>query len=171
MGNIFFVMQAMEELVRKNALYYDVMCFSWTFADSSSSRTCRRKELLANYISEDVVQSVKGKILGHLSPELQRVLIVMAYIPHNALEVSVLRRLLQETGMEFTEDELIRVLDVGVREGMLLRSSENTTFVFAHDRIRQASKECIEGDDRDALLLRLAHVLLTLHHTTPAEED
>lgn len=29
MGNIFFVMQALEELVRKNILFYDIMCFEW----------------------------------------------------------------------------------------------------------------------------------------------
>ena len=29
MGNIFFVMQALEELVRKNVVFYDMMCFEW----------------------------------------------------------------------------------------------------------------------------------------------
>eukprot|EP00804_Cyclotella_cryptica_P014908 CCRYP_000540-RA/>CCRYP_000540-RA protein AED:0.03 eAED:0.03 QI:1149/1/1/1/1/1/2/1050/711 len=171
MGNIFFVMQAMEELVRKNALYYDVMCFSWTFTDPTRcgrngvEGDSRRKELLANYISEDVVQSVKGKIV-QLSAELRRVLVVMAYIPHNALDVSTLRLLLQQTGMEMTTDELVKVLNVGVQEGMMLLSSESGTHIFAHDRIRQASKECIEGEARDELLSQLANSLLKLYHET-----
>jgi hypothetical protein len=28
LGNIFFVQQALEELVRQNVVYYDVMCFA-----------------------------------------------------------------------------------------------------------------------------------------------
>ena len=154
MGNIFYVRQAVEELVRKNALYYDNICFEWMFADSSS-------DLLEEYISDDVVDSVIGKI-AILDEMLRQILIVMGYIP-NTLEIRVLRQLLQSTGREVTDDELIRLLNLGVDEGMLLLSSESGLYIFAHDKIRQASTESIGDEERDEMLLQLADVLLDMY--------
>jgi hypothetical protein len=154
----------MEELVRKNALYYDMMCFEWLFTDS------RDVELLGEYISDDVVSSVRGKI-AMLGDEMQRVLIVMGYIPNNALEIDVLRKLLESTGMEISSDALVKVLNSGVAEGMLLLSSESGHYIFAHDKIRQASKECIEGEARDEMLFQLANVLLTMHKDDESDSE
>ena len=154
MGNIFYVRQAVEELVRKNALYYDNICFEWMFAESSS-------DLLEEYISDDVVDSVKGKI-GMLDEMLRQVLIVMGYIP-NALDVNVLNQLLQSIGKEVAYDELILLLNLGVDEGMLLLSSESGLYIFAHDKIRQASRESIGNEERDEMLLELAEFLLDMY--------
>ena len=158
MGNIFYVRQAVEELVRKNALYYDTICFEWMFAESCSS------DMLEEYISDDVVESVKGKI-GMLEDMLRHVLIVMGYVP-NTLELKVLRRLLRSTGREIADEELVQLLNSGVGEGLLLLSSENGLYVIAHDKIRQASIECIEDKERDEMLLQLANALIVLY-----EED
>eukprot|EP00985_Skeletonema_marinoi_P023001 scaffold14958_cov208-Skeletonema_marinoi.AAC.1 len=49
MGNIFFTKQALEELVRKNILFYDMMCFEWRWVVT--------KIELANNMSADVVES------------------------------------------------------------------------------------------------------------------
>ena len=156
MGNIFYVKQAMEELVRKNALYYDLMCFEWLFTDSKNT------ELLGEFISDDVVSSVRGKI-DILDKKLRRVLVVMSYIPNNTISLEALRQLVASTDLEMNTDELVKLLNIGVEEGMLLLSSESGCHIFAHDRIRQASKEYIEQKERDQMLLQLANVLLTMY--------
>jgi predicted ATPase len=164
MGNIFYVKQALEELVRKNALYYDMMCFEWQFTNSQDA------DLLGEYISNDVVSSVRGKI-GVLDVKLQLALNVMSHIPNNTIEVDMLLELLLSTGTEMSVDELVKLLKVGVEEGMLLLSSESGHHIFAHDRIRQASRECIEGEPRDEMLLQLANVLLAMYNEEQSDTE
>ena len=78
-------MQALEELVRKNIVFYDMMCFEW--------RWVVKKVDLANYMSDDVIESVTGK-LEHLQEDVQFLLLVMSYVPHNNLDVALLRALM-----------------------------------------------------------------------------
>jgi predicted ATPase len=130
MGNIFCVMQAMEELVRKNALYYDIMCFEWRWAVS--------KVELSTTISDDVVETVKGKIKV-LSEEMQHMLIVMAYVP-NTLEVPVLTKLTKRNLVSLDESRVAELLKEASEEAMLMHSAESGNYMFAHDRIREASR-------------------------------
>ena len=44
MGNIFFTRQALEQLVRKNVLYYDTISFSWAW----NLQTDQLQELLSD---------------------------------------------------------------------------------------------------------------------------
>lgn len=80
--------------MRRNALYYDVMCFEWRWAVS--------KLELANYMSDDVIETVKGKIKEHQN-EIQNMLTVIAYIP-NTLKVSNLNVLIEKEG--FLKEEV-----------------------------------------------------------------
>jgi hypothetical protein len=152
MGNIFCVMQALEELVRKNALYYDVMCFEWRWSVD--------KVELANQVSADVVETIKEKIKG-LSVDIQRLLAVMAYIPCS-VGVPVLKELLMNDDNALNEDEITSLLKEASEEGMLMWSTESGHYMFAHDRIREASRGYVVGEDRDELLLHLADVLQRL---------
>jgi len=149
MGNIFFTMQALEELVRKNVLFYDVMCFEWRFVVS--------KVELADHMSDDVVTMVKSKIMD-LPDDVQHLLIVMSYIP-NALEVSVLKALLSCGDVSYEEDTIKALLKTASEEGMLLYSSDSKCYIFAHDRIRQASLEIATEKDQDGLVLHISQVL------------
>lgn len=152
MGNIFFTIQALEELVRKNVLFYDVMCFEWCFVAS--------KVELADSMSDDVVTMVKSKIRD-LSVDIQQLLIVMSYIP-NSLDVAILKRLMDRGDMTLTYDlKTIKDLLKGASyEGMLLFSTDSKCHIFAHDRIRQASHEiAAERDDRDEMVLHIAQIL------------
>jgi predicted ATPase len=153
MGNIFCVMQAVEELVRKNALYYDVMCFEWRWTVD--------KVELANQVSADVVETIKEKIKG-LSVDIQRLLAVMAFIPCS-VGVSVLKELLMnDEDNSVDEKEIASLLKEASEEGMLIRSTESGHYMFAHDRIREASRGYVVEKDRNELLLHMADVLQRL---------
>ena len=153
MGNIFCVMQAIEELVRKNALYYDIMCFEWRWTVD--------KVELANQVSADVVDTIKEKIKS-LSVNIQSLLAVMAYIPCS-VGVPVLKELLMnDEDKDLNENEITSLLKEASEEGMLMLSSESGHYVFAHDRIREASRGYVVEEDHDELLLRMADVLQRL---------
>ncbi|KAL7493713.1 hypothetical protein ACHAWT_006191 [Skeletonema menzelii] len=149
MGNIFFTKQALEELVRKNILFYDMMCFEWRWVVT--------KVELANNMSADVVESVLGKIRD-LPEEIQELLSLMAYIP-NALDVPTLKALMCHNGATYEESQVKDLLQQSSDEGMLLLVSPN--WIFAHDRIRQASlKFASEKSDSEETLLHISSVLL-----------
>lgn len=153
MGNIFCVMQALEELVRKNALYYDMMYFEWRWTVD--------KIELDNLVSEDVVETIKDKIKG-LSVDIQKLLAVMAYIPC-AVGVPVLKELLGNyKGNTLDEDKIAFLLKEASQNGMLMWSTESGNYIFSHDRIREASRGCVVEQDRDELLSHMAHVLVPL---------
>ena len=150
MGNIFFVRQALEELVRKNVLFYDLMCFEWRWVVS--------KVELGNYLSDDVVETVKGKI-RELSADIQYLLIVMAYVP-NTLNVALLDALMNNGELAYDQGQIRDLLKEASEEGMLLLSVESGNYVLAHDRIRQASIEFAAEKNQDDLLLHISDVLL-----------
>jgi len=159
MGNIFFVVQALEELVRKNILFYDVMCFEWRWVVS--------KLELENFMSDDVVEMVKGK-MRELSNEIQKLLVVMAYIP-KTLDLSILNALMKHGGSSFEESSIRELLRRASDEGMLIYSTEDENYVFAHDRIRQSSLELAAEEDQTQLLLHISSVLLDFASSSKKE--
>ncbi len=159
MGNIYYAMQSLEELVRKNALYYDVMSFDWQWS--------LEKVTLPNFLSDDIVEMIKGK-LEELPAEMQRLLVVMAYIP-NSLDLPLLQMLMNEVGFSMDATELVSLLLQAYNEGMVFFSVENETYNLAHDRIRQASRDFITGDDRDDLLFRISSVLKNVEQRPETE--
>ena len=160
MGNIFFVKQALEELVRKNILFYDVMCFEWRWVVS--------KVDLGNYMSDDVVETVKGKI-KELSSEIQHMLIVMAYTP-SSIDVTILKALMNYGEFIFEENAVGDLLKEASEEGMVLFSHESQCYMFAHDRIRQASLEYGKESDKDELLVHISQVMLAFSDQGPGTE-
>ena len=157
MGNIFFTMQALEELIRKNILFYDVMCFEW--------RWVVKKVELANYMSDDVVESVKGK-LKELHDDVQHLLIVMSYVPHNNLDVIMLSALLNHGERHFDEKAVRKLLKQASEESMLMLSVDGS-YKFAHDRIRQASVEYAAEENQDFKVpVHISQVLLDFAERT-----
>ena len=81
LGNIYFTMQALEQLVRQNVLYYDVMtfCWSWSLSTENGGKSNERdQQLLEELLSDDIVDMIRSKI-QHLSSDIQSVLVVAAY--------------------------------------------------------------------------------------------
>ncbi|KAL7581651.1 hypothetical protein ACA910_022199 [Epithemia clementina (nom. ined.)] len=152
LGNIFFVKQALEELVRKNALYYDVMCFQWQFGDVS------RVEL-ENYLSDDVIMMVQSKVNTMPDP-LPKALALAAYTK-NSIELELLLIMLRAEGVDIESQGLCRIAEQAYDEGLILLDANRTSFKFAHDRIREAACALVPvGDERHQLLLRLSMVLM-----------
>lgn len=151
MGNIQFVIWAMEELVRKNALYYDVMYFDWQWNVS--------KVELQNYLCSDVIGMVKSKIQG-LPSEIQSLLSVMAYIPNN-ISKSTLQALIDGEGVATRDEQMVFFLRRAVGEGLLSQLTQGGDYCFVHNRIQEASQEMVpKGREREELLVRIANVLV-----------
>jgi predicted ATPase len=70
LGNIFFTMQALEELVRRNGLYYDVMFFRWQWNLA--------KIQTENQLSAGVVAMVVSKMQS-LPNSVRKILMVASY--------------------------------------------------------------------------------------------
>jgi len=59
----------------------------------------------------------------------------------------------------YEEDTIKALLKTASEEGMLLYSSDSKCYIFAHDRIRQASLEIATEKDQDGLVLHISQVL------------
>ena len=175
MGNIFYVKQALEELVRRNILFYDyVLRFEWRWNEAITSN----KMTLQNYMSDDVVKTVKGKI-KELSFDVQLMLIVMAYIP-NSVSVPMLKALMSDDASNDDGEEaeiayhyiLNSLLKEAVDKGMVLYSRGNNGYSFAHDRIRQASLEIAKEKVKKVdLLVHISQVMLNFANVRGPEME
>merc|ERR1712226_1213695 len=58
LGNIFFTIQSIEQLVRNNILYYDTMMFHWTFHNQMATKY----ESLSDHLSDDISDMIINKI-------------------------------------------------------------------------------------------------------------
>ena len=185
LGNIFYTMQGLEELVRRNGLYYDVMFFRWEW----NMQKIQDENLLGR--SGDVVDMVRNKIqtLSTRAPLLQQALTV-ASLTKSTVSLVVLDEILaemQESGdtckirasdecdkdsggassqvssplmTPYSRGELTKLLDQAVLEGLLLNPVGSQDYTFAHDRIQEAASSFISGDDKDRLCYLIATVLL-----------
>ena len=162
LGNIFFVRQALEELVRKNAIYYDVVTFRWQFGDIT------RVEL-EECLSDDVVEMVQSK-LKTLPKDLQIALSAAAFTKH-AFDAHLLTALLESVGVHASDSAITKLLQKAMQEGLVLPDASAVKmegFKFAHDRIREAACASIAtGLKRDRFLFKISHKLLGLE---PSEE-
>ena len=152
LGNIFFTMQALEELVRKNGLYYDVMMFTWQWNLETIE--------LENLLSDDVVEMVRSKI-EHVPKLLQQALTTASYT-RSTIHVDVLAALLQAQGIDLPrgKQELLQMLDKAVLEGLLSNCVGSREYTFAHDRIQEAATLFVQGPESDELKFTIAKVLV-----------
>mmetsp|Transcript_9377 Transcript_9377/g.21138 ORF Transcript_9377/g.21138 Transcript_9377/m.21138 type:complete len:1000 (-) Transcript_9377:548-3547(-) len=129
LGNIFFVQQALEELVRKNAIYYDIMTFGWQVTATIST------EMLEDYLSADAVEMVQSK-LQTLPGILQQALAVAAYT-RQTFDAQLLIPLMNKSnsaghqpkvGMagSLTKKTLERFLRRALDEGLILPATLST---------------------------------------------
>ncbi|KAL3904649.1 MAG: hypothetical protein SGILL_009985 [Bacillariaceae sp.] len=154
-------MQAMEQLVRKNALYYDTMIFSWQWNLT--------KDQLQDQLSNDILEMVKAKIEN--MPEKLKSALVTASFVRATFDVDTLFYVLSSV----TEDsatkkreaiiterqELLKYLDQAVFEGLLLEIPGDTEeYSFAHDRIQEAARTYISDQDTlNKLLIQIGNAL------------
>jgi len=167
LGNIFFTRQALEQLVRRNALYYDMVVFSWQWKGVTQQK-------LEQELSNDIVEMVKSKI-ACLSQDLQRALAVAAHT-RSSLDIDTYHVLLnayeervnRSRGANYysTRESFKALLDRAVAEGLLEVTTLETEsehnqleYTFAHDRIREASRSFVAGDELNTVLYTIGNVL------------
>ena len=154
LGNIFFVRHALEELVRRNVLYYDVICYEWQW----------NLDLFGNEIDDFVAADNQGLIVSKIRtiPEdCQRALILMAYSQKIVTAVT-LHALMQADGHDGIDlQRMVNILDEAAAEGLLLPTENDKEYAFAHDIIEQAARSLVpEGEERDVLVVKIATVLV-----------
>jgi predicted ATPase len=191
LGNIFFTIQAMEELVRKNGIYYDIMVFKWRW-----NLDCSEME---NLLSDDVLDMVKAK-LSNLPGSVQHMLAVASFT-RSTFDVNTLNELVMATNgatslgneinysineeLQVMRKELVRGLNRAVEEELLVirynnvptkkkrastNSPANSVYSFAQDRIQKASQLIVKGDGRNQIKFGIANVLCARHKTRHGED-
>lgn len=156
-GNIFFTIQIMEELDRRNILYFSMISFRWEWNLNGAD--------LNSGLSGNLDEAVAGKI-QHSPEKMQRALILASYT-RSMFSVHTLYLMLSADGSEIAKDELVRLLDMAVLEGFLVNRMGSPTYQFAHDRIQQAAYSLVKsGESRDRLRVMIGNKLCEI-----AEKD
>ena len=164
-GNIFHVKQSLEELYRKNALYYDVMIFKWSWNLT--------KVDLEDAISDDVLGAVRSKI-EHMPNRLQSALTLAAFM-RSTFDIDTLQALLQSQAYAgsspTTKMALQKMLEKAVLKGLLINSVGTNEYSFAHDRIQEAAISFVPQEDRKEFRFKIAKFLLARSRQPKVGED
>ncbi len=153
LGNVFFCRQAIEELARKNAIYYDVMTFRWEFNLTGMD--------LNVLLSSNVVEMIQSK-LGSLPPSVQKVVIVAAYI-RTIIDETILLECLRNHGLDMSRSQLDDALRLARTEGLLLKSGRLKHYKFSHDKVQEAAYTSVpRSERRHRLKATIASVLFRI---------
>ena len=131
-GNMFFSMQALEELQRRNILYFSMILFRWEW----NLDGVEFQNGLSD-ISDDVGEYVSSKIQS-LPKRLRRALVIASHTKAN-FDVGTLQSIMKEDGVDIDFKELNGLLDMAVLIGLLSNTIGTGVYRFAHDRIQQAA--------------------------------
>jgi predicted ATPase len=152
-GNLFFAMQSLEELHRANVLYYSVITFQWEW-------NLEGVELKAG-LSDNLDVAVAAKIKS--APEkLQKALVIASYT-RSTIDIQSLKTLMIADNCDIDSEELVKILDMAVMEGLLLNSVGSPSYRFAHDHIQQAAYSLVpSGPSREKLRSLIGRKLFEL---------
>jgi predicted ATPase len=185
LGNPLYTRQALEHLVRKNALYYDNVVFSWNWnlgstRDTSKSATSK---CLEDVLADDVLSMVTSKIETIPNKGLQQILAAASFVRASfdsdtlfrvLMSVNDSSQTLQGSSNFFSDTSsfvesreiLEQLLGQAVEEGLLLRLSDsqddNQMYAFAHDQIQEAASNFVsnESEERELFLIKVGVGLL-----------
>jgi predicted ATPase len=153
-GNIFFSMQTLEELHRRNVLFFSMITFRWDWNLDGIEFEAP--------LSDNVVEAVASKIQS-LPQKLQRALVIASYT-RSSLDIQTLLLLLEADGLTMSLKELAGLLDIAVLEGLLWNTVGSNVYRFAHDRIQQAAYWMVpSGQERDQLRILVGGKLVELY--------
>ena len=154
-GNIFFSMQALEELERRNILYFSMITFKWEWNIDGLK--------FDNDLSDDVSEYISSKIQS-LPKRLKRALVIVSYT-RASVDVDTLKSLMDEDGIDINRKKLVGLLDLGVLAGLLLNTVGTGIYRFTHDRIQQAAYWMVpSGKERDNLRIMVGKKLYKLYY-------
>ena len=164
LGNIFFTMQALEELVRRNSLYYDMMTFQWQWNLSKLEKE--------NHLSADIATMIRSKLMK-LPKSVRHILTVASYT-RSTVDMETLWALVGATIPSVKRFEDFKIgLDKAVSQGLMILRGANATnhstieYSFAHDLIQEASQSLVSGRQLNLLRLGVANVLEQRFDTCP----
>ncbi|CAB9499312.1 protein kinase [Seminavis robusta] len=164
-GNIFHMLQSLDEMQRKGILRYVQMCQQWELdIDALGHYASRQKEAPGQ---RGVVAVLKDKVES-LPEQVQRALTVAAFV-RSTFDIETLQDLLQgEPGSEngcnhngssdpkvmlpgIGLKELIGLLDVAVVQGLLKNMTGSLSYSFSHDKVQEACRALVHEGGRDKL--------------------
>ncbi len=142
-GNAFFVNQLLRHLVRHGVIVLDHELARWTFDLAALARVA---------IPDDVVELLVTR-LGRLAEADRRALTVASVIGarFGLVELAALLGVDEETARG--------ELEGAIAEGLLLEAGDGV-FRFLHDRVQQAARQALAGDEDAELRLALGRTLL-----------
>ena len=162
-GNIFFAIQLLEQLKRKNLLYKSMHTFKWTWDDARVAQE--------SSISDNVVELVTAKIQS-MPFNLQQTLMIASFL-RTTFDTHVMAYMMQKEDCAVTDaNTLVQILDDAVKEGLLDHASgEPESYRFAHDRIRHAAYALVpSSEELNHLRQRIGMHLLKLSLTARGED-
>ena len=166
-GNMFFAMQALEELERKKVLFYSVLTFQWEWNLDGIEKT---DEDGGGGISDNVVDAVAAKIQT-APPKLQKALVVAAYT-RSTIDSRTLQELMAVNDCIISSEELCQLLDRAVLDGLLSNSVGSQNYKFAHDRIQEAATSLVlPGQERNDLKVKIGKRLFELATSSKIDDD
>eukprot|EP00535_Pseudo-nitzschia_heimii_P002823 CAMPEP_0197185754 /NCGR_PEP_ID=MMETSP1423-20130617/12625_1 /TAXON_ID=476441 /ORGANISM="Pseudo-nitzschia heimii, Strain UNC1101" /LENGTH=1162 /DNA_ID=CAMNT_0042636903 /DNA_START=94 /DNA_END=3579 /DNA_ORIENTATION=- len=163
-GNVFFSMQALEELKRRNVLYFSMVLFRWEWNLDGVEFQNALSDL-----SDDVGEYVSSKIQS-LPRKLRRALVIASHTKAT-FDVGTLQALMNEDGIDIDFKELNGLLDIAVLVGLLSNTIGTGMYRFAHDRIQQAAYWMVpSGQERGKLRIMIGRKLYELYFQPEGKE-
>eukprot|EP00536_Pseudo-nitzschia_multiseries_P018041 jgi/Psemu1/227578/e_gw1.2082.10.1 len=160
-GNIFFTMQALEELQRRNILYFSMIMFRWEWNLDGVE--------FQDALSDDVAEYVSSKIQS-LPSKLRRALVIASHTKET-FDVRTLQALMNEDGIDVDLKELNGLLDLAVLVGLLMNTIGTDVFLFANDRVQQAAYWMVPGgEERSKLRTMIGRKLYELYFQSDGKE-
>ncbi|KAL3917830.1 MAG: hypothetical protein SGILL_004527 [Bacillariaceae sp.] len=152
-GNIFYSMQTLEELQRRNVLYYSMITFQWEWNLTGVE--------FDNVLSNNVIEAVSSKIQS-MPAKLQRALVIASYT-RSTIDVDTLMALMNADNQNVDQQEVVGLLDIAVLEGLLKNTIGSDVYKFGHDRIKEAAYWLVpSGQERDELRITIGKNLVEL---------
>jgi len=166
-GNISLAIQVLQHLERNNILYFCMMSFQWEWNLKDIDL-----EIIGGLPDVDcvTVDVVVSKIKS-TPRKLQGSLLIAAHT-RNKIEIDVLHVLMERTGYHVQTEELVKLLDLAVLEGILTNFMGSDIYTFADDKIRSAAYSLLPpGEERDIIRETIGHTLLEINRLSDSGKD
>jgi len=166
-GNISRAIQVLKHLERNNILYFCMMSFQWEWNLKDIDLEITRGIPSNDFVTVDVVVSK----IKSTPRKLQDSLLIAAHT-RNKIEVDVLQVLMERTGYLVQTEELVKLLDLAVLEGILTNFMGSDIYSFADDKIRSAAYSLLPpGEERDTVRETIGHTLLEINRLSGTGKD
>eukprot|EP00538_Stauroneis_constricta_P012536 CAMPEP_0119546566 /NCGR_PEP_ID=MMETSP1352-20130426/933_1 /TAXON_ID=265584 /ORGANISM="Stauroneis constricta, Strain CCMP1120" /LENGTH=1343 /DNA_ID=CAMNT_0007591285 /DNA_START=65 /DNA_END=4096 /DNA_ORIENTATION=+ len=184
-GNVYFILQLVQHIQA------NIMANDGDIGTGDTDAMMLASAKVRQGSSNDIVDLIASRI-DRLSPKLRTALIVASHIQFefdigtlcialHSLSVHIFDSVASFAQEErsppshqdkpITESEVEQLLEEAVLSGLLLHTIGTTIYKFSHDRIQQAAKTLVLGEDRGKLRYRLGLCLLGIYHSAQDSKE